>query len=72
MKKRKLLYLFPLAALVLSGCSVAEVWEKAKSFVDDKMIEPVKNLIPGQKDKDQDGDNKEEEQQHSEIGRAHV
>ena len=59
MKKRKLFYLFPLAALMLSGCSFDEAmaalqssWGNVTNFVSDKVIEPVKNLIPGQKDKD--------------------
>ena len=45
MKKRKILYLFPLAALVLSGCTIQEGWETAKGFMTDKVYEPVKNWI---------------------------
>lgn len=59
MKKRKFFYLFPLAALMLSGCSFDEAmaalqssWGNVTNFVSDKVVEPVKNLIPGQKDKD--------------------
>ncbi|MBR4378548.1 MAG: Ig-like domain-containing protein [Bacilli bacterium] len=41
MKKRKILYLFPLAALVLSGCTFQEGWETAKSWTNDNVFTPV-------------------------------
>ena len=55
MKRRKILFLFPLAALILSGCSVEEVMDKAKSFLSEKIVAPVKNFM------DLDGNGKKEE-----------
>ena len=45
MKKRKILYLFPLAALVLSGCTIQEGWEIAKNWTVDSVYTPVKDFV---------------------------
>ena len=45
MKKRKILYLFPLAALILSGCTFQEGWETVKGFMGDKVYEPAKTWV---------------------------
>ena len=47
MKKRKILYLFPLAALVLSGCTLQEGWDLVKDFSVSKVYEPVRDWILG-------------------------
>lgn len=61
MKKRKILYLFPLAALVLSGCTFEEGWNTTKTWVSDHIWTPILNLFGGKKssdsDKKQDGGN---------------
>ena len=67
MKKRKVLFLFPLAALILSGCSFQDVLDKVKEgwgsvtdFVSDKVVDPIKDLIPGAK---QEEEGKKEEKE---------
>ena len=50
MKRRKILYLFPLAALVLSGCSFDDV----KTWVSDKVFTPIVNLFTGKKNNNTD------------------
>ena len=45
MKKRKVLFLLPVAALVLSGCTFQEGWETVKGFMGDKVYEPVKGWV---------------------------
>ena len=45
MKKRKILYLFPLAALVLSGCTIQEGWDIAKNWTVDSVYTPAKDFI---------------------------
>ena len=61
MKKRKILYLFPLAALVLSGCTFEEGWNTTKTWLSDHIWTPILNLFGGKKsdssDKKQDGGN---------------
>ncbi len=61
MKKRKILYLFPLAALVLSGCTFQEGWDATKTWVSDHIWTPILNLFGGKKSDDsgkkQDGGN---------------
>lgn len=61
MKKRKILYLFPLAALVLSGCTFQEGWDATKTWVSDHIWTPILNLFGGKKSEDsgkkQDGGN---------------
>ena len=61
MKKRKILYLFPLAALVLSGCTFEEGWNTTKTWISDHIWTPILNLFGGKKssdsDKKQDGGN---------------
>ena len=70
MKKRKLLYLFPLAALVLSGCDIQEVMDNAKNWATDKIVEPVKDILPwtNKEDQPEEEDQKPsgEEQHHEE------
>ena len=64
MKKRRLLYLFPLASLVLSGCSIQDVG----AWINSNVINPVKDLITGKKKGEQEEENHEEghhdEEQH--------
>ena len=61
MKKRKILYLFPLAALVLSGCTFEEGWNTTKTWLSDHIWTPILNLFGGKKSEDsgkkQDGGN---------------
>ena len=61
MKKRKILYLFPLAALVLSGCTFEEGWNTTKTWISDHIWTPILNLFGGKKSEDsgkkQDGGN---------------
>ena len=45
MKKNKIFYLFPLAALILSGCSLIEGFESAKDWTNSSVFEPVKNFV---------------------------
>ena len=47
MKKRKILYLFPLAALVLSGCTFQEGWEITKNWTNEKVFTPVVDFFKG-------------------------
>lgn len=56
MKKRKILYLFPLAALILSGCTFEEVMDNTKSFFGNNIVQPIKDLfdkITGKKKEEQ-------------------
>ena len=66
MKKRKLLYLFPLAALILSSCSIQEVGQ----WFGKNLVDPVKNLFTGKKDQEEEHhdeeENHEEQQQEQE------
>ena len=71
MKKRKILYLFPLAALILSGCDFdpQSFLSQAKGFVKDKIVNPVKELInPGSTDKKEEGGEKQGEDGKKEEG----
>ena len=47
MKRRKILYLFPLAALILSGCTFEEAVTKAKSFLSTSIYHPAKDFVDG-------------------------
>lgn len=47
MKKRKILYLFPLAALVLSGCTFQEGWEITRNWTNEKVFTPVVDFFKG-------------------------
>ena len=63
MKKRKILYLFPLAALILSGCTFQEGLETAKSFFGENIYEPIKGFVEkifGKKSDEKD-DNKDDQ-----------
>ena len=61
MKKRKILYLFPLTALILSGCTLEEGLANAKSWAKE-MLSPVLNLLRG----DTGGEEKKEEKKDDE------
>ena len=65
MKKRKILYLFPLAALVLSGCTFQEGWETVKNWTNDTVFTPVVDFFKGilgieNKKEDKKDENKED------------
>ncbi len=45
MKKRKILYLFPVAALLLSGCTVEEGLSTVKGFVRENIYTPLKSWV---------------------------
>ena len=58
MKKRKILALFPLVGLLLSGCSLDDV----KDFFRTNIVDPVKNLINGgEKEEEKKDDQKPSE-----------
>ena len=66
MKKRKALFLLPVAALILSGCTFQEGWETVAGFFTNSVYEPVKGWVEnllGIKHED-----KKEEQQGGEQG----
>lgn len=52
MKKRKILVLFPLLGLLLSGCTFQEGYTTTKNWISDHIIQPIKNLF--NKDKKSD------------------
>ena len=62
MKKRKILYLFPLAALILSGCDFnpQNFLSSAKDFINDKIVSPIKELINPSGEK-QEGEKQKED-----------
>ena len=82
MKKRKILYLFPLAALVLSGCTFQEGWETVKNWTNDTVFTPVVDFFKGilgienkkedKKDEKPSGDEGGEQQQDATIKRISV
>ena len=45
MKKRKILVLFPLLGLLLSGCTFQEGYTTTKNWISDHIIQPIKNLF---------------------------
>ena len=47
MKKRKILVLFPVLALVLSGCTIQEGLAGAKSFIGNNVYFPLRNFVAG-------------------------
>ena len=59
MKKRKILYLFPLAALLLSGCSFQEAFKTAKSWVGHNVYYPFKSWINNEGWEDKSGEKEE-------------
>ena len=63
MKKRKILYLFPLAALVLSGCTLQEGLEGAKDFIGSKIYSPLKALVQKLMGKEAEEEKKEEKKE---------
>ena len=62
MKKRKILYLFPIAALFLSGCTFQEGFATAKQWVGQNVYFPFRDWIVGLT-KDEKEEVKEEEKQ---------
>ena len=45
MKKRKALYLIPVAALILSGCTLQEGWDTVSGFFVNDVYNPVKDWV---------------------------
>ena len=45
MKKRKILYLFPLVGFLLTGCTIQEGWESTKGWFETHLLDPVKNIF---------------------------
>lgn len=45
MKKRKILVLFPLLGLLLSGCTFQEGLTTTKNWISDHIVQPIKNLF---------------------------
>ena len=45
MKKRKILYLFPLAALILSGCTIPDAFDAAKEWTGEKIYFPIRDFV---------------------------
>ena len=73
MKKRKILYLFPLAALILSGCDFSPegILKSARDFLSDKVVNPVKDFFgPTEKEepKEEKHDDEKPEEQGGEQG----
>ena len=68
MKRRKILYLFPLAALILSGCTFQEGWETVKGFASNKVYEPVKSFVDKLLGKEQKKEETEDNQGGSQQG----
>ena len=58
MKKRKILVLFPLLGLLLSGCTFQEGVTTTKNWISDHIIQPIKNLF--NKDKKSDDSKKDD------------
>ena len=70
MKKRKVLFLLPVAALILSGCTFQEGWETVKGWTGSNVYEPVKNWfmkLLGQEEQKKE-DKKDEEKGGGEQG----
>ncbi len=61
MKKRKILYLIPFAALVLSGCTFQEGWQATTGWLNDNIWTPVVNFFEGLFGKKEDKKEEEEE-----------
>ena len=66
MKKRKILFLFPLVGLLLTGCSFEEVLANAQTWLNDKIVQPAKDFIDnitggGKEEKKEDEGGKDEE-----------
>ena len=68
MKKRKILYLFPLAALILSGCTFQEAWETSKSWVGNNVYLPVKGWVEKLLGKESKKEEKKDEEQQQPGG----
>lgn len=60
MKKRKILVLFPLLGLFLSGCTFQEALGNVKSWTAGHVLDPIKNLFNGGKKDEQKADEDEE------------
>ena len=68
MKKRKFLYLFPLAALILSGCTFQEALKTSKSWVRDNLYTPAKGLVDNLLGKESKEEEKKDEEQQQPGG----
>lgn len=55
MKKRKILVLFPLLGLLLTGCDFKEVMSNVKSWISENIYHPVKDFIDGKTGEDEKG-----------------
>lgn len=65
MKKRKILVLFPLLGLLLTGCDFKEVMSNVKTWISENIYHPVKDFIDGktgedEKEKEDEGGKEEE------------
>lgn len=73
MKNRKILYLFPLVGLILSGCNFQEGVAKAKSYLSGNVYHPVKDFLDGlsgksnEEEKPQEEKKQEEEQKPQDV-----
>lgn len=56
MKKTKLLYLFPAAALLLSGCTFQEGWDATKTWISDHIVSPISSLFGGKQKEEKSSD----------------
>ena len=56
MKKRKILVLFPVLGLLLSGCTFQEALGNVKDWTNGHIIDPIKNLINGGEKEEQKDD----------------
>ena len=68
MKKRKILYLFPLAALILSGCTFEEAVAGAKAFLSNNIYYPAKDFVDGLSGKTNEEEKPADEQKPAEEG----
>lgn len=66
MKRKKILLSIPLLGLLLGSCEVPEVlqtaWDKTKDFVNEKIVDPIKEIV------DEDSGKKEDNQGENEGG----
>ena len=62
MKKRKLLFLLPLTSLLLGGCDLPPALENAKDWINNSIVDPIKDLIPGQKEEEEQPSGEKEEE----------
>ena len=72
MKKNKIFYLFPLTALILSGCSLIEGFESAKDWTNSSVFEPVKNFVTNLFGIKNNGSGEESHKQEEQEKHTHV